>query len=154
VRCYGSAMSVKAKLGEDLKDAMRAKDSVRLDAIRAVRAAITLREADSQRDLDDAAIYEIIRSLRKQRVESIEQYRAGGREDLATKEEREKELLESYLPQGPDPATVEATLRAVIAEAGATSPKDMGKVMQLAKARLAGVDGKLLSDTVKRLLAG
>jgi uncharacterized protein len=147
-------MSVKAKLGEDLKDAMRAKDSVRLDAIRAVRAAITLREADSQRDLDDAAIYELIRGLRKQRVESIEQYRAGGREDLATKEEREKELLESYLPQGPDLATVEATLRALIAEAGATSPKDMGKVMQLAKTRLAGVDGKLLSDTVKRLLAG
>jgi uncharacterized protein len=154
VRCYGSAMSVKARLGEDLKDAMRAKDSVRLDAIRAVRAAITLREADSQRDLDDAAIYELIRSLRKQRVESIEQYRAGGREDLAAKEEREKELLESYLPQGPDLATVEATLRAIITEAGATSPKDMGKVMQLAKTRLAGVDGKLLSDTVKRLLAG
>lgn len=154
MRCYGSAMSVKARLGEDLKDAMRAKDSVRLDAIRAVRAAITLREADSQRDLDDAAIYELIRSLRKQRVESIEQYRAGGREDLAAKEEREKELLESYLPQGPDLATVEATLRAIITEAGATSPKDMGKVMQLAKTRLAGVDGKLLSDTVKRLLAG
>lgn len=147
-------MSVKAKLGEDLKDAMRAKDAVRLDAIRAVRAAITLREADSQRDLDDTAIFELIRGLRKQRVESIEQYRAGGREDLAAKEEREKELLEGYLPQGPDLATVEATLRALITQVGATSPKDMGRVMQIAKTSLAGVDGKLLSDTVKRLLVG
>jgi uncharacterized protein YqeY len=145
-------MSVKAKLAEDLKDAMRAKDSVRLDAIRSIRAAVTQREVDGQRELADDAVFELIRGLRKQRVESIEQYRAGGREDLAAKEEREKELLESYLPQGPDLATVESTLRGVIAEVGATSPKDMGKVMQVAKAKLVGVDGKLLSDTVKRLL--
>jgi uncharacterized protein YqeY len=146
-------MNVKAKLAEDLKTAMRAKDSVRLDTIRAVRAAITQREADSQQDLQDEAIFELIRGLRKQRVEAYDQYLAGGRQDLAEKEAQEKALLEGYLPQAPDESVVEATVRAAVQELGATTPKDMGKVMQLAKSRLAGVDGKLLSETVKRLLS-
>jgi hypothetical protein len=133
---------------------MRARDSVRLDAIRSVRAAITQREVDSQKELDDAAVIELIRGLRKQRVESIEQYTAGGRTDLVEKELREKELLEAYLPAAPDAATIEAAVRAAITKLGATSVKDMGKVMSAAKEQLSGVDGKLLSDVVKKLLAG
>lgn len=146
-------MSTKAKLAEDLKAAMRAKDTVRLEAIRSVRAAITLREVEAGRELDDAGVFEVIRSLRKQRVESIEQYRAGGREDLASQEEREKSLLEAYLPAAPDRATIEATVRAVITELGASSIKDMGRVMGAARDRLTGADGKLLSEVVRGQLA-
>jgi len=147
-------MSLKAKLTEDLKTAIRAKDTVRLDTIRSIRAAITLREADSQTELNDSAIADIVRGLRKQRVESIEQYDQGGRKDLADKERLEKEILEGYLPAAPDPAMVESTVRTVIGELGASSPKDMGKVIQTAKERLSGVDGKTLSELVKRLLSG
>jgi uncharacterized protein YqeY len=147
-------MSLKAKLAEDLKTAMRERDSVRLDAIRSIRAAVTQREVDGQKELDDAAIVEIVRSLRKQRLESIEQYTQGGRQDLVDKEAREKELLEAYLPQAPDAQAIEAAVRAAIAETGAASVKDMGKVMQAAKQKLGSVDGKTLSETVKKLLAG
>jgi len=146
-------MSLKAKLGEDLKSAMRERDSVRLDAIRSIRAAITQREVDGQKELDDAAVVELIRGLRKQRLESIEQYTLGGRTDLVEKEAREKELLEAYLPAGPDAAALEAAVRAAISQTGASSVKDMGRVMQLAKQQLGSVDGKVLSDLVKKLLA-
>lgn len=146
-------MSTKAKLAEDLKAAMRAKDTVRLETIRSVRAAITLREVEAGSELDDAAVHEIIRSLRKQRTESIEQYRAGGREDLASQEEREKALLESYLPAAPDKATIETTVKAVIAELGATTVKDMGRVMSAARERLTGADGKLVSEIVRARLS-
>jgi uncharacterized protein YqeY len=147
-------VSLKAKLGEDLKSAMRERDSVRLDAIRSVRAAITQREVDTKQELDDSAILEIIRGLRKQRVESIEQYKLGGRSDLVEKEEREKQLLEAYLPAAPDSATIESAVRAAITKLGATSVKDMGKVMAAAKDQLSGVDGKQLSEVVKKLLLG
>jgi uncharacterized protein YqeY len=147
-------MSIKAKLAEDLKAAMRAKDAVLLDTIRSVRAAITLREVDGGKDLDDVAVFDIIRGLRKQRVESIEQYKAGGRDDLVAQEEREKALLEAYLPAAPSKEAIEAAARAVIAELSASSLKDMGRVVQATKARLTGVDGKQLSDVVRALLAG
>lgn len=146
-------MNLKAKLTDDLKEAMRAKDTVRLDAIRSVRAAVTQREADTQKELDDDAILELIRGLRKQRAESIEQYEQGGRTDLADKERREKELLEGYLPAAPDAATIENTVRTVVSELGASSPRDMGRVMQTARGRLPGADGKLLSEVVKRQLS-
>jgi uncharacterized protein YqeY len=145
-------MSLKAKLGEDLKSAMRERDSVRLDAIRSIRAAVTQREVDSQKELDDAAIVDLIRGLRKQRIESIEQYTLGARPDLVEKEAREKELLEAYLPAAPDAAAVEAAVRAAIGKTGASSVKDMGRVMQAAKEQLGSVDGKMLSDLVKKLL--
>jgi uncharacterized protein YqeY len=149
---YISPMSIKETIGEDLKAAMRAKDSVRLDAIRAIRAAVLQREADGGKDLDDAAVLDVIRGLRKQRIESIEQYKAGERADLVAQTEREKELLEAYLPVAPTREAIEATARELIAELGATSAKDMGRVIQAAKARLSGVDGKLLSDVVRALL--
>ncbi len=149
-----SSMDLKAKLSADLKDAMRAKDTVRLDTIRSVRAAITQREVDTQKELDDAAVADIVRGLRKQRVEAFEQYQAGGRPELAEREAQEKALLEAYLPTAPDAAAIEATVRAVVAELGASSVKDMGRVMQAAKARLAGVDGQALSAVVKGILSG
>lgn len=147
-------MSIKAKLSEDLKSAMRAKDTLRLDTIRSIRAAVTQREVDGGKDLDDPAVFDIIRGLRKQRVESIEQYKAGGRDDLVTQEEQEKALLEAYLPAAPTREAIEAAARDVIAELGATTIKDMGRVVQTTKARLTGVDGKQLSDVVRALLAG
>jgi hypothetical protein len=146
-------MSIKDRLTEDLKAAMRAKDTVRLDAIRSVRAAITLREVDTQQELNDEAVLELIRGLRKQRIEAIEAFQAGGRADLVEQQTREKELLEAYLPQTPTREVVQQTVAEIIAELGATSVKDMGRVMQASKARLAGVDGKELSDVVRGLLS-
>lgn len=145
-------MSIKAKLAEDLKEAMRAKDTVRLDAIRSVRAATTLREVERKKELTDDDVLEVIRGLRKQKVESIEAFQAGGRADLVERETREKALLEAYLPQAPGRETIEQVVSAVIAELGASSVKDMGKVMQASKERLSGADGKLLSDVVRALL--
>jgi uncharacterized protein YqeY len=145
-------MSLKAQLAEHLKEAMRAKDTVRLETIRAIKGAVTQREVDTQKELDDAAILEIVRSLRKQRIEAIEQYVQGGRQELADKETREKELLESYLPAAPDAATMEATVRVVVKELGASSLKDMSKVVNAAREKLTGADGKALSEVVKRVL--
>jgi len=152
-RGTNSVMSIKAKLSEDLKAAMRAKDTVRLDAIRSVRAAITLREVDSQKELDDAAVLDVIRALRKQRLESIELFQAGSRADLVERETREKEFLEAYLPEAPTREAIEQTVAQIVAELGATSVKDMGRVMQASKERLAGVDGKQLSEVVRALLS-
>jgi uncharacterized protein YqeY len=146
-------MSIKDKLAEDLKTAMRAKDSVRLDAVRSVRAAITLREVDSKKELDDQGVVELIRGLRKQRIEAIEMFQQGGRADLVERETREKELLEAYLPQTPTRELIEQTVAQVIAELGASSVKDMGRVMQASKERLSGADGKALSDVVKAQLS-
>ena len=146
-------MSIKDRLTEDLKAAMRAKDSVRLDAIRSVRAAITLREVERKQELDDEGVLELIRGLRKQRIEALEMFQAGGRGDLVERETREKELLEAYLPQTPTREVIEQTVKQVMTELGATTVKDMGKVMQASKQRLSGVDGKELSDVVKGLLS-
>jgi uncharacterized protein YqeY len=146
-------MSIKDKISEDLKAAMRAKDSVRLDAIRSVRAAITLREVEKQRELNDDEVIEVVRSLRKQKLESIEMFQSGGRTDLVERETREKEVLESYLPQAPTREAVEQTVAQIISELGASSVKDMGRVMQASKERLSGADGKLLSEVVRAQLA-
>jgi len=146
-------MTIKEKLAEDLKAAMRAKDSVRLDAIRAVRAATTLREVEKQRELSDEDLIEVIRGLRKQKIEAIELFQQGGRSDLVERETLEKNVLEAYLPQAPTREAMEQTIAQVIGELGATSIKDMGRVMAASKERLSGADGKLLSDVVKALLS-
>jgi uncharacterized protein YqeY len=146
-------MSIKDKLSEDLKTAMRAKDAVRLDAIRSVRAAVTLREVERKQELDDEAVLDVIRSIRKQKLESIEMFGQGGRADLVERETREKELLEAYLPQTPTREVVEQTVGQLISELGASSMKDMGRVMQASKERLSGADGKQLSEVVKALLS-
>jgi uncharacterized protein YqeY len=146
-------MTIKEQLSEDLKAAMRAKDTVRLDAIRSVRAAITLREVDTKKELTEAEVVDVIRGLRKQRLESIEMFQAGGRADLVERETREKELLEAYLPQAPTRESIEQTVGELITELGATSVKDMGRVMQASKERLPGADGKQISEVVRALLS-
>jgi uncharacterized protein YqeY len=146
-------MSIKEKLAEDLKEAMRAKDAVRLDAIRSIRAAVTLREVEKQKELNDDEVLELVRGLRKQKLEAIEMFQSGGRADLVERETREKALLESYLPQAPTREVVEEAVKAIIAELGVTSVKDMGRVMQASKERLPGADGKLLSEVVRAQLA-
>jgi uncharacterized protein YqeY len=146
-------MSIKEKLAEDLKEAMRAKDAVRLDAIRSIRAAVTLREVEKQKELNDDEVLELVRGLRKQKLEAIEMFQSGGRADLVERETREKALLESYLPQAPTREVVEEAVKALIIELGVTSVKDMGRVMQACKERLPGADGKLLSEVVRAQLA-
>lgn len=145
--------TLRQRLDEDLKTAMRAKDTVRLDTIRNVRGAVKAREIDGGADLSDDAILQMIRSLVKQRADSIEQYTAGGRTDLVAKEAEEKAVLESYLPAAVDPAEITRVVGLVVTELGASTPKDMGRVMKEALARLgANADGKLVSAAVKAAL--
>ena len=147
-------MSLRNRLDTDMKEAMRSRDSVRLETIRGVRGAVRNQEIEVGEALDDSAIQRVIRRLMKQRVDAIEQYRAAGRDDLADKETRERELLESYLPAAPGAEDVERAVREVIAEVGASGPRDMGKVMKPVLDRLGpAADGKAVSGTVKRLLA-
>jgi uncharacterized protein YqeY len=119
-----------------------------------LKAALMNREVEKGRALDDAESLQVVSSLVKQRRDSVEQFRAGGRPDLADKEQAEIALLERYLPPAADPAAVDQAVTAAIAETGAQGPKDMGKVMKAVMTRLAGqtVDGKLLSERVKALL--
>ncbi len=136
-----------------MKEALRARDAVRLETIRGARGAIRNREIEQGEALDDDGILRVLRSLLKQRADSIEQYSAAGRDDLVEKESAEKAVLEAYLPAAPDEASVERTVREVIAEVGAEGPRDMGRVMKPALERLGpAADGKLVSQVVKRLL--
>ncbi|MBW2400421.1 MAG: GatB/YqeY domain-containing protein [Deltaproteobacteria bacterium] len=147
-------MNLRQQLDADMKTAMKSRDSLRLETIRGVRGAIRNKEIDAGGELDDEAILRVIRTLVKQRSDSIEQYQAAGRSELAEKESAEKGVLEEYLPAGPDPAEIERVVVEVIAETGAAGPRDMGKVMKPCLDRLGpAADGKLVSQTVKRLLA-
>jgi uncharacterized protein YqeY len=136
--------------------AMRSQDQTRLVALRMLKAALVNREIDRGRALDDAEARQVVGSLVKQRKDSIEQFTKGGRQDLADKEAAEIRVLESYLPPSADPAVVERAVGEAIAETGATSPKDMGRVMKAAMAKLAGqsVDGKAVNELVRQKLAG
>ena len=148
-------MSLRERLETEMKDALRRRDTLRLETIRGVRGAVRNREIELGGTLDDEGILRVIRGLVKQRAEAIPQYRAGGREDLATKEEAERAVLESYLPSAPDAAMVERVVRAVIAEVGAQGPRDVGRVMRPALERLGpAADGKLVNETARRLLSG
>ena len=142
------------RLEADMKQALRSRDSLRLETIRGARGAISNKEIELRESLDDEGILRVIRTLVKQRADSVEQYEAGGRPELAEKEAAEKAILESYLPAAPDAAEVEKVVREVIAEVGAEGPKDMGRVMKPALARLGpAADGKAVSQAVKRLLS-
>lgn len=136
--------------------AMREHDAPRLSTLRMLKAALMNRSVEKKRDLDEAESLQVVHALVKQRKDSIEQFTSGGRLDLAEKEAAEIKILETYLPPALDPAAVDAAVVAAIAETGAASPKDMGKVMKAAMARLSGqtVDGKVLSELVKSKLAG
>jgi uncharacterized protein len=148
-------VSLRDRLDADLKQAMRARDTVRLDAVRSVRGAVKNREIELGEALDEDGIVRVIRSLVKQRMESVEQYRQAGRDELADKEEGERAVLEAYLPSAPDAAQTEAAVRAAIESTGAEGPRDMGKVMKAALEALGpAADGKAVSTLAKRILAG
>ena len=148
-------MGLRERLEADMKQALRSRDTLRLETIRGVRGAVRNREIEVGGTLDEEGILRVIRGLVKQRAEAIEQYRAGGREELARKEEGERAVLEGYLQTAPDAAEVERVVRAVIAEVGASGPRDAGRVMRPALERLGpAADGKLVNEAVRRLLSG
>ena len=148
-------MSLKARITEDMKTAMRAKDSVRLGTIRLLQAAMKQKEVDERIELDDIAIIAILDKLIKQRKDSIAAYQAAQRQDLADIEIAEMAVLEVYLPQRLSADEIKSEVAAIMAEMGATGPGDMGKVMGAVKTRLAGkADMGLVSAAVKTALAG
>ncbi|MCZ8077156.1 MAG: glutamyl-tRNA amidotransferase [Burkholderiales bacterium PBB2] len=147
-------MSLKDRITDDMKAAMRAKDSERLTTIRGLLAAIKQKEVDERVELDEAGVIAIVDKLIKQRKDSISQFNAGGRPDLAEKEQAELQVLEPYLPQRMSAEEVAAAVQAIVAELGAKGPGDMGKVMGAVKAQLAGkADMGLVSAAVKQALS-
>ncbi|MDH3210879.1 MAG: GatB/YqeY domain-containing protein [Myxococcales bacterium] len=148
-------MHLRDRLEADMKEALRSRDTLRLETIRGVRGAVRNKEIEIGELLGDEGILRVIRGLVKQRIDSIEQFRNAGRDDLVEKEGAERAVLEAYLPAAPDEAEIERVVRATIAEVGATSPKEMGRVMKPALERLGpAADGKLVSQIARRLLAG
>ena len=148
-------MSLKDQITEDMKTAMRAKDSERLGTIRLLQAAIKQKEVDERITLDDAAVIAIVDKLIKQRKDSIAAFTQAARQDLADKEAAEIKVLEAYLPARLSAVEVAAEIKALVTELGATGPGDMGKVMGAAKARLTGkAEMGQVSAAVKAALAG
>jgi uncharacterized protein YqeY len=147
-------MSLEQTLGADIVAAMKAKDQNRLTALRMLKTALTNKSIEKGRALDGAEELQVVSTLVKQRKEAIEQFTKGGRQDLADKEQAEIVILNGYLPAAASDEEVAAAVAAAIAETGATSAKDMGKVMKAAIAALAGktVDGKKVSEAVKAKL--
>ena len=147
-------MSLRDRLTEDLKLAMKARDQLRMDVIRMIKAAVLNKEVEMKKDLDDAEMSRIMTTMIKQRKESVEQFEKGQRAELAAKERQEISIIEAYLPKAISPDELDRTVDAVIRDSGATSAKDMGAVMKAVMARLAGqpVDGKHVSDLVRSKL--
>ena len=147
-------MSLKAQITEDMKTAVRAKDSVRLGTIRLLQAAMKQKEVDERVELDDAAVIAIVDKLIKQRKDSIAAFEGANRQDLADVEKAEVDVLKVYLPERMSEAEVTAAVQAIVAEVGATGPGDMGKVMGAVKSKLAGkADMGLVSAAVKAALS-
>jgi uncharacterized protein YqeY len=144
-----------ADLNAAIADAMRAHDSLRLGTLRMLKAAIMNREVERKRTLENDEALQVVAQLVKQRKDSIEQFTNGGRKDLADKEAAEILVLEAYLPPAADPAVVERAVADAIAETGASSAKDMGRVMKAAMAKLVGqsVDGKTVNALVRQKLS-
>ena len=147
-------MTLFERIGKDITAAMKARDPGRLAPLRMAKAALMNREVEKGRTLDEAESEQVIGSLIKQRRDSIEQFTNGGRQDLAAREAAEVGILEAYLPPPVDAAQVEVAVDQAIAETGAGSVKDLGRVMKAVMARLAGqtVDGKVVSELVRRKL--
>ena len=147
-------MSLKERITEDMKTAMRAKDSGRLATIRMVQAAIKQREVDERVTLDDAAITAVIDKMIKQRKDSISQFQTAGRDDLVAKEQAELGVLAAYMPEQLSDEAINAEIQAAVAATGAAGPQDMGKVMGVLKPKLAGrADMTAVSGLVKAALA-
>ena len=146
-------MDLKARITEDMKTAMRAKDSLRLGTIRLLQAAIKQREVDERITLDDAAVVGVIDKLVKQRKDSITAFEQASRQDLADQEKAEMQILQAYLPERMDEAAIAQAVAAIVAQVGAQGPQDMGKVMGAVKAQLAGkADMGKVSAAVKAAL--
>ena len=149
-------MSFVEEINGAIADAMRKKEPVRLGALRMLKAALMNREVERGRTLDDKEARQVVMTLVTQREDSIEQFTKGGRKDLADKEAAEVRVLESYLPAVADASVVERAVAEAIQETGATSGKDLGRVMKAAMAKLSGqvVDGKAVNELVRRKLGG
>lgn len=148
-------MALEQQVQKDIMAAMKAKDQVRLNAVRSIKSAILLAKTaeGASGELTDGDIVKLIQKLAKQRKEAAEQYVAAGRQELVDNELAEAEVLAAYLPKQLTPEEVEAKLKEIIAEVGASAPSDMGKVMGVATKRLAGLaDGKTISGIVRKLL--
>ena len=148
-------MSLKAQISEDMKSAMRAKETERLGTIRLLQAAMKQKEVDERVELDDTAVIAIVDKLIKQRKDSVDAFTKAGRQDLADKEASEIDVLKVYLPTRMSEAEITQAVQAIVAELGASGPGDMGKVMGVVKTRLAGkADMGQVSAAVKAALAG
>lgn len=147
-------MSLHEQLNTAMKEAMKAKDSLRLNAIRLAKSAIKNKEIEARKEYDDQEVIGVLSTLVKQRRESAQLYRDGGRNDLAEKEERELAVIQEFLPKQLDEAEIRALIEAVVAETGAASMRDMGKVMKIVSAKTVGcADGRLVSELVKARLS-
>jgi uncharacterized protein len=148
-------MALKERLDQDLKVAMREKDALKLSVVRMLKSAVKYREIELMKPLDDAGVLGVIASEVKRRRDSVEQYKAGNRQDLADKEEAEIKILQAWLPQQLTPEELRAKVDAAIAQTSAKGPKDMGAVMKALLPEVQGrAEGKTVSDLVKALLAG
>jgi uncharacterized protein YqeY len=149
-------MSLKQQIVSDLTASMKAQDAPRTSTLRMVKAAVMNREIEKGGELDDEEMAKLLRSLVKQRRDSVEQYEKGGRPELAEKEKTEIAVIEAYLPQAASRDEIEAAVEAALAETGANSMKDMGRVMNTVQAALAGKnpDGRMVSELVKAKLEG
>ena len=142
------------QITKDIADAMRQKNQATLAPLRMLKAALMNREVEKGRALDETESTQVVSALVKQRRDSIEQFRAGGRQDLVDREQAEVVFLERYLPPAADPSTIAQAVDAAVTETGASGPKDMGKVMKAVMTKLAGltVDGRAVSELVKNRL--
>lgn len=149
-------MTLTEQIGADLTSAMKARDGARLSALRMLKAAVMNKGVEKGRDLNDAETLQVVASLVKQRRDSIEQFAKAGRTDLVEKETGEIAVLEQYLPPAVSQEEIDAAVADAIAETGATTPKDMGKVMKAVMPKLAGknADGKAVNEAVRRKLGG
>ena len=147
-------MTLVEQIEKDLTVAMKAREELRLSVLRMAKSALKLKQVELGKPLDDAQATAVLRTLVKQRHDSVEQFRKGGREELAVKEEQEIKILEAYLPAGANDAEIEGAVAAAIEETGAAGAKDMGKVMKAAMAKLAGknADGKRVNEKVRAKL--
>ncbi len=148
-------MTMKKQMEQDMIQAAKAKDKVRLSALRLIKTAMHNREIDLKRDLNEAEILQLLSGMVKQRKDSIEQFAKGGRADLVAQEEAELVIIQSFMPQQLSREEVEAEIDKAVSEAGASSVKDMGKVMKVLMPRITGkADGKMVGELVKARLAG
>jgi uncharacterized protein YqeY len=147
-------MTLREQIISDMTASMKAQDAPRTSTLRMVKAAMMNRQIEKGGELDDEEMTRLLNSLVKQRRDSVEQYEKGGRQDLADKEKSEIQVIEAYLPQAASPEEIETAVAAAIAESGANSMKDMGKVMKSVQAALAGknADGRMVSEIVKSKL--